>query len=75
MGKAGYTGPANFKPLMSKVLWRGSLLFGVDQTLLRGRAPWTLHLTPDHTKLKKAGECSLIQYPKPDGVIGLDRLS
>jgi electron-transferring-flavoprotein dehydrogenase len=65
----------NFKPLMSKGLWWGSLVFGIDQTLLRGKAPWTLHLTPDHIKLKKAAECPPIQYPKPDGVISFDRLS
>jgi electron-transferring-flavoprotein dehydrogenase len=65
----------NFKPLMSKGLWWGSLVFGIDQTLLRGKAPWTLHLIPDHIKLKKAAECPPIQYPKPDGVISFDRLS
>jgi electron-transferring-flavoprotein dehydrogenase len=65
----------NFKPLMSKGLWWGSLVFGIDQTLLRGKAPWTLHLSPDHIKLKKAAECPPIQYPKPDGVISFDRLS
>src|SRR5271165_6446044 len=65
----------NFKPWMSKGLWWGSLMFGVDQTLLRGKAPWTLHLTPDYTKLKKASESAPIEYPKPDGVISFDRLS
>ncbi|MBV8591615.1 MAG: electron transfer flavoprotein-ubiquinone oxidoreductase, partial [Acetobacteraceae bacterium] len=65
----------NFKPWMSRGLWWGSFLFGVDQTLLRGKAPWTLHLTPDHTKLRKAAECQPIAYPKPDGVLTFDRLS
>jgi electron-transferring-flavoprotein dehydrogenase len=65
----------NFKPWMSKGLWWGSLMFGIDQTLLRGKAPWTLHLTPDHTKLKKAAESKPIEYPKPDGVLSFDRLS
>jgi electron-transferring-flavoprotein dehydrogenase len=65
----------NFKPWMSKGLWWGSLMFGIDQTLLRGRAPWTLHLTPDHAKLKKAADCTPIQYPKPDRVLSFDRLS
>jgi electron-transferring-flavoprotein dehydrogenase len=37
----------NFKPLMSKGLWRGSLMFGIDQTRLRGNAPWLFHLTAD----------------------------
>jgi electron-transferring-flavoprotein dehydrogenase len=65
----------NFKPWMSRKLWLGSLMFGVDQQLFRGKAPWTLHLTPDHTKLKKASECAPIDYPKPDGVLTFDRLS
>ena len=33
----------NFKPWMSKGLYLGTLMFGIDQTLLRGKAPWTLH--------------------------------
>ncbi len=65
----------NFKPWMSGNLWFGSFMFGIDQMLLRGKAPWTLHLKPDHTKLKKASECEPISYPKPDGVLTFDRLS
>ncbi len=29
----------NFKPWMGKGLWWGSLMFGIDQTVLRGKAP------------------------------------
>ena len=65
----------NFKPLMSQGLWLGSLLFGIDQQLFRGKAPWTLHLTADHKKLKNAANCRPIDYPKPDGRITFDRLS
>jgi electron-transferring-flavoprotein dehydrogenase len=65
----------NFKPLMSKGLWLGSLLFGIDQQLLRGKAPWTLRLSPDHTKLKPAAQSAPIDYPKPDGMLTFDRLS
>jgi len=65
----------NFKPWMAKGLITGSLMFGIDQVLLRGKAPWTLHNTADHTKLKPAVECSPIDYPKPDGVLTFDRLS
>ena len=65
----------NFKPLMAKGLYLGSLLFGIDQQLFRGRAPWTLGLTPDHTKLARASECAPIDYPKPDNVLTFDRLS
>jgi len=65
----------NFKPLMSKGLWLGSVLFGIDQIVLRGKAPWTLRLTADHLKLKKAADCPSISYPKPDGKLTFDRLS
>ncbi len=65
----------NFKPWMSKGLWLGSLMFGIDQQLFRGKAPWTLRLSADHLKLKKAADCQPIEYPKPDGVITFDRLS
>ncbi|HQN46076.1 MAG TPA: NAD(P)/FAD-dependent oxidoreductase, partial [Rugosibacter sp.] len=41
----------NFKPWMAKGLVTGSVMFGIDQILLRGKAPWTLHNTNDHTKL------------------------
>ena len=65
----------NFKPYMSKGLWLGSILFGIDQRLFGGKAPWTLRNTADHTKLKPAAECPAIDYPKPDGVLTFDRLS
>ena len=65
----------NFKPWMSRGLYFGSLMFGIDQQLFRGRAPWTLRLSADHLKLKKAADCPKIDYPKPDGVISFDRLS
>ena len=65
----------NFKPWMSKGLWMGSLMFGIDQQVFRGKAPWTLRLTADHLKLKQASDCPPIAYPKPDGVITFDRLS
>ena len=65
----------NFKPYMKKGLYLGSLLFGIDQILFRGKAPWTLRNTADHTTLKLAAECEKIDYPKPDGVLTFDRLS
>ncbi len=66
----------NFKPWMAKGLQLGSLMFGIDQVVLRGKAPWTLHhQAPDHAKLKKASECQPIDYPSPDGVLTFDILS
>jgi electron-transferring-flavoprotein dehydrogenase len=66
----------NFKPWMSKGLMTGSLMFGIDQVLLRGRAPWTLrHQHADHETLVNKSQAQPIDYPKPDGVISFDRLS
>ncbi|WP_282811686.1 electron transfer flavoprotein-ubiquinone oxidoreductase [Thauera humireducens] len=65
----------NFKPYMKKGLYLGSLLFGIDQVLFKGKVPWTLRNTADHTALKPAAECAKIAYPKPDGVLTFDRLS
>jgi len=66
----------NFKPMMEHGRLIGSLLFGIDQLLLRGRLATKLHRTvADHEKLRPAAECRPIQYPKPDGVLTFDRLS
>ena len=66
----------NFKPYLDMGLMTGALLWGVDQHVFRGKAPWTLHRSKaDHEKLKPAAECEPIQYPKPDGVITFDKLS
>ena len=66
----------NFKPWMTQGLQLGGLMFGIDQILFRGQAPWTLHHpTADHTHLQKAADCPPITYPKPDGVLTFDRLS
>ncbi len=66
----------NFKPYLDKGLISGALLFGIDQLVLRGKAPWTLHRTKaDHEKLRPAAECTPIAYPKPDNVFTFDKLS
>ena len=66
----------NFKPWMSKGLYTGSLMFGIDQLLFRGKAPWTLRSThADHTCLRPAAEFEPIVYPKPDNQLTFDRLS
>jgi electron-transferring-flavoprotein dehydrogenase len=66
----------NFKPAMSKGLWTGTLLVGIDQTVFRGNAPFTMHVKrPDHEYLRPAAESQPIAYPKPDGKITFDRLS
>ena len=66
----------NFKPAMSRGLLQGTLLVGIDQVLLRGKAPWTLHNTHhDHECLRPAAEFQPIDYPRPDGKVSFDRLS
>lgn len=66
----------NFKPLMSKGLYTGTLLVGIDQVVFGGKAPWTLHHKhADHECLRPAAEFTPIKYPKPDGKLTFDRLS
>ena len=66
----------NFKQWFKKGRTVGTFMTGVEQFLLRGHVPWTIHrAAPDHTYLKPAAECQPIQYPKPDGKLTFDRLS
>jgi electron-transferring-flavoprotein dehydrogenase len=66
----------NFKPWMSKGLYLGTMMVGIDQVLFRGKAPWTLqHGHADHETLKPKSDAQPIQYPKPDGVLTFDRLT
>ncbi len=65
----------NVKPLLKKGTY-GSPLVWLDQVVLRGKAPWTLHHTKaDHECLKPASQFKPIIYPKPDGKLTFDRLS
>jgi electron-transferring-flavoprotein dehydrogenase len=66
----------NFKPAMSKGLYTGTLMVGIDQVLFGGKAPWTLHNKHvDHECLKPAANYTPIVYPKPDGKLTFDKLS
>ena len=66
----------NFKPWMAKGLYLGTLMVGIEQKLLGGNVPWTIHNKhADHECLLPAAQCERIEYPKPDGVISFDRLS
>ena len=54
----------------------GSAFTWIDQTFMRGHAPFTLSdPTPDHATLTKASEARPIDYPKPDNVLSFDKLS
>jgi len=66
----------NFKQWMSKGLYLGTLMVGIEQKLFGGNVPWTLHHKHrDHEMLKPAAQCAPIAYPKPDGKLTFDRLS
>ena len=66
----------NFKPWLSKGLALGGAMFGIDQIVFRGNAPWTLRRKKaDHEKLRTKDSVRPIVYPKPDGVLTFDRLS
>ncbi|MEX2241863.1 MAG: electron transfer flavoprotein-ubiquinone oxidoreductase [Burkholderiales bacterium] len=66
----------NFKPWMSKGLYTGSLMVGIDQVVFGGKAPWTLrHAHADHETLANRSDVQPIVYPKPDGKLTFDRLT
>jgi electron-transferring-flavoprotein dehydrogenase len=54
----------------------GAAFVWIDQTIFKGRLPFTVHDTvADHAALKPASESKKIAYPKPDNTISFDRLS
>ena len=66
----------NFKQWFKKGLAVGTVMTGIEQLVLRGRIPWTIHRTQaDHVRLKKAAISKKIVYPRPDGKLTFDRLS
>ncbi|TAL55160.1 electron transfer flavoprotein-ubiquinone oxidoreductase [Pandoraea sp.] len=66
----------NFKQWFKKGRTIATLMTGIEQKLLGGKMPWTIHRTKaDHECLKPAAQCQPIAYPKPDGKLTFDRLS
>ena len=66
----------NVRPAFKWGLWGGTLYTGIDQLLLRGRAPWTLrHAHTDHAATRPAKGYQPIAYPKADGTLTFDRLT
>ncbi|MCE2679643.1 MAG: electron transfer flavoprotein-ubiquinone oxidoreductase [Burkholderiales bacterium] len=66
----------NFKQWMGKGLYSGTMMVGLEQKVLGGHVPWTLHHNhTDHETLKPANAFEPIVYPKPDGKLTFDRLS
>ncbi|MBK0394128.1 electron transfer flavoprotein-ubiquinone oxidoreductase [Ramlibacter algicola] len=66
----------NFKQWFKKGRTVATLMTGIEQKLLGGAIPWTIHRAkPDHVHLKPASQCKPIAYPKADGKLTFDRLS
>ena len=66
----------NFKQWFKKGRTVGTLMTGIEQKLLGGKIPWTIHRTKaDHECLLPAAQCAPIVYPKPDNELTFDRLS
>ena len=67
----------NFSPGIAKLgLFLGGALAFIEQNLLNGRAPWTLHnRVEDYARLREAQSAARPQYSKPDGVVAFDRSS
>ena len=66
----------NFRPSFKFGLLFGTLMAGIDQMLLRGRAPWTLkHGHADHETLGHKDKYKPIDYPSPDGEVSFDKPS
>ena len=66
----------NFKQWFKKGRTVGTLMTGIEQKLLGGNIPWTIHRTKaDHECLLPAAQCAPIVYPKPDNELTFDRLS
>ena len=66
----------NFKQWFKKGRTVGTLMTGIEQKLLGGNIPWTIHRTKaDHECLVPAAQCAPIVYPKPDNELTFDRLS
>jgi electron-transferring-flavoprotein dehydrogenase len=67
----------NFGPGLVKLgtFWGAAFTF-IDQNIFFGKLPFTWqNPMPDHETLVEASSATVIEYPKPDGVITFDRLS
>ena len=66
----------NFKQWFKKGRTVATVMTGIEQWLLKGKMPWTIHRTkPDHACLQPASQCARIDYPKPDGKLTFDKPS
>ncbi|MDE1906500.1 MAG: electron transfer flavoprotein-ubiquinone oxidoreductase, partial [Rhodospirillales bacterium] len=69
-------GVRNIRPGFAKFgLYGGLINAALETYVFKGKAPWTLKNHADNKMLKKAKDCTPIEYPKPDGKLTFDRLS
>lgn len=64
----------NMRPGFHWGLWAG-MAHAAFQTIGGWLIPYTLKNHADHAQLKKASDCTPIDYPKPDGVLVFDKLT
>ena len=66
----------NVKPWMSKGLYLGAAMVGIDQLLFGGKLPWTLgRRRADHECLRPAAQSQPSAYPRPDNTLTFDLMS
>lgn len=67
----------NFSPAMHRMgSWMGGAFNFVEQNLLGGKMPLTIHDTlPDYLQLERSAHAYKPDYPKPDGKLTFDKLS
>lgn len=67
----------NIRPAFARWgVYGGALYAAFDAVVLRGSAPWMLHMRhTDHAALKPAAQSTPIAYPAPDGKLTFDLLS
>ncbi|MBU6397018.1 MAG: 4Fe-4S dicluster domain-containing protein [Rhodospirillales bacterium] len=66
----------NIRPGFARFgLYGGLVNAALETYVFKGKAPWTLKNHADYSQLKKAKDCTPIEYPKPDGKLTFDRLS
>jgi electron-transferring-flavoprotein dehydrogenase len=65
----------NIRPAFHFGLLRGLIYSGIDQYILRGKAPWTFTYQPDYKQLLQKQKANPIHYDKPDNTITFDKTS
>ena len=67
----------NFGPALNRWgAYLGGMYSWVEQNILAGKVPWTLHnKTPDYARLKPAAESEKKTYPSANGKVSFDILS